>query len=891
MLMALLPLAGWAEDLSSASVAVGDVTYGTAAIGEPMVVWEGETLTKDTHYTLDTKFYKEQDGAKVVAGTTLATLPVGTYYVKVTGVPANGFNGDAYGEFKVTRANLTITVTSDPDPITKVYDGTTTNPTGVTLTWAGTGYQNGETDATGGVSGTLTWSYSNPNAGDRAITFDGLSSANYTITYAAKNITITQKPLAAGMVTAANFTKDYKGAAYTPNTDFAVTVKDGSTTLAQGTDYAVKVYEEEGMTTEDASPRNAGTYYVGVVGLAGTNYSGGPIAVGTLTINKANLTVLANDQAIDYDGATKVSDAFDNTDYQFIGLVGEDNAASITGAKTIAISPAADAAKVVAGTYTIAPDQATFTNANYNIFVQNGTFTINKLALTIKADNKTMTLGQAEPEYTATITGAVGTEENDMRDAAKGNVMVARETGDDDALGAHTLVVSYNADADVFKNYNVTATNGTLTISGGTIVVTVKPQTIAYGDDETWSTPQEGRDYFVNGIAEEDKANLTVTLTRANASTKTPGTYAITASANTPTGYSAVNYVNSTLTINKRELQVTALAQTLAVGQAVDGLDLSKIEFAEGHGLAFDDEAEDILKLQFAAGVTVDATTKKLTTAGDFVGGIEVALITDPNANYTLTPTAGDLTVTNALVLNRPAKAVWEADNSTDDAAAVIASANGKTVDVTFGTFAMTAEKWYPIVLPFATTVREVSANFGYAVVNILNTANTDNTKIAFKLHMGAIPANTPFVVKIDEAKNMNTVTFADKTIVESAAPEVADASGVKFIGSYSHKVGFAANEYFFSVSASKNDYYYGSATNTTYMAPLSAYFQVPDGEAAARTIEFEEPDGNTTAIKVVNTENKVSGEGWYTIGGVKLQSAPVEKGVYIRNGKKVVVK
>ena len=891
MLMSLLPLAGWAEDISTANVAVGDVTYGTTAIGEPMVVWQGETLTKTTHYTLSANFYQKVGEDYVNKGTSLATLPVGTYYVKVTGVPANGFNGDAYGPFKINKAPLTITVTSTPAAISKVYDGTTNKPNGVTLTWAGSGYKNSETDATGGVDGTLTWSYSNANAGERPITFGGLSAPNYEITYAAKNITISQKPLAAGMVTAANFTKDYKGAAYTPNTDFAVTVKDGSTTLAQGTDYAVKVYEEEGMTTEVASPRNADTYYVGVVGLAGTNYNGGPIAVGTLTINKANLTVLANDQAIDYDGATKVSDAFDNTDYQFIGLVGEDNAASITGAKTIAISPAADAAKVVAGTYTIAPDQATFTNANYNIFVQNGTFTINKLALTIKADNKTMTLGQAEPEYTATITGAVGTEENDMRDAAKGNVMVARETGDDDALGAHTLVVSYNADADVFKNYNVTATNGTLTISGGTIVVTVKPQTIAYGDDETWSTPQEGRDYFVNGIAEEDKANLTVTLTRANASTKTPGTYAITASANTPTGYSAVNYVNSTLTINKRELQVTALAQTLAVGQAVDGLDLSKIEFAEGHGLAFDDEAEDILKLQFAAGVTVDATTKKLTTAGDFVGGIEVALITDPNANYTLTPTAGDLTVTNALVLNRPAKAVWEADNSTDDAAAVIASANGKTVDVTFGTFAMTAEKWYSIVLPFETTVREVSHNFGYAVVNILNTANTDNTKIAFKLHMGAIPANTPFVVKIDEAKNMNTVTFAGKTIVESAAPEVADASGVKFIGSYSHKVGFKANEYFFSISASKNEYYYGSETNTTYMAPLSAYFQVPEN-SAARKLEFEEPDGSTTAIDIVAVGSKTMiNEGWYTVNGMKLEGAPTEKGIYIRNGKKVVLK
>ena len=32
-------------------------------------------------------------------------------------------------------------------------------------------------------------------------------------------------------------------------------------------------------------------------------------------------------------------------------------------------------------------------------------------------------------------------------------------------------------------------------------------------------------------------------------------------------------------------------------------------------------------------------------------------------------------------------------------------------------------------------------------------------------------------------------------------------------------------------------------------------------------------------------------GEGWYTVDGMKLDAAPTQKGVYINNGKKVVVK
>ena len=49
-----------------------------------------------------------------------------------------------------------------------------------------------------------------------------------------------------------------------------------------------------------------------------------------------------------------------------------------------------------------------------------------------------------------------------------------------------------------------------------------------------------------------------------------------------------------------------------------------------------------------------------------------------------------------------------------------------------------------------------------------------------------------------------------------------------------------------------------------------------------------------TTTIKAIDfaKENAaVSAEGWYTINGVKLVGAPTEKGVYIKDGKKVVIK
>ena len=222
-----------------------------------------------------------------------------------------------------------------------------------------------------------------------------------------------------------------------------------------------------------------------------------------------------------------------------------------------------------------------------------------------------------------------------------------------------------------------------------------------------------------------------------------------------------------------------------------------------------------------------------------------------------------------------------------------ITTDGSRPVYVTFSDFAMKAEKWYPLVLPFKTSVKEVSEAFGYAVVNVLKKDNADNTKIAFKLHMGDIDANVPFVVKVYEDMNMNETAFnliyGPKVIVNSAAPEVEDASGVKFIGSYSHKQGFAENEAFFSVSTSKNDYYWGSDKNKTYMAPLSAYFQLPAG-SPARTIVFEEPDGSTTAIEAISAAKVAnSNDAIYNLAGQKVGAD--YKGIVIKNGKRFVQK
>lgn len=52
---------------------------------------------------------------------------------------------------------------------------------------------------------------------------------------------------------------------------------------------------------------------------------------------------------------------------------------------------------------------------------------------------------------------------------------------------------------------------------------------------------------------------------------------------------------------------------------------------------------------------------------------------------------------------------------------------------------------------------------------------------------------------------------------------------------------------------------------------------------------ESEEPSGEATGIVTVNHENEMN-DVWYNLSGLPVE-APSKAGIYIRNGKKVVVK
>ena len=215
------------------------------------------------------------------------------------------------------------------------------------------------------------------------------------------------------------------------------------------------------------------------------------------------------------------------------------------------------------------------------------------------------------------------------------------------------------------------------------------------------------------------------------------------------------------------------------------------------------------------------------------------------------------------------------------------------------------------MVLPFDISVAELSQVLGYAIVNVINPEKTkvSGTKSEFygKLTMKGgngsdevLKANKPFLVKIaedmDPAVNYN---FGPRKIVAPTDLSVDAGEGCKFVGTYTTKTVTKDDDaaIWFMLGNLENWAYIGTTSTATWdIVPVEAYIDMNAVPAAARNLVFyaEEIDGSVTAIKGINSSNasaKQSAEGWYNLNGVKLNGVPTQKGIYIQNGKKVVVK
>ena len=218
---------------------------------------------------------------------------------------------------------------------------------------------------------------------------------------------------------------------------------------------------------------------------------------------------------------------------------------------------------------------------------------------------------------------------------------------------------------------------------------------------------------------------------------------------------------------------------------------------------------------------------------------------------------------------------------------------------------------WNTLCLPFNVDNFVGTPLQGATVKTLASTSFSDGTlTMNFTDDVTTIKAGKPYIVKwakpdgytLDGGYDISKPEFKNVFISKGTANVETDY--VDFIGTYS-PVSIYTNEKSNLYLGSGNMLYYPSTEGYTLNA-CRGYFQLKgltagdsNGQnAGVRTFTLNIGEGEeTTGIVGVEADSSLSTsrsslkEGWFTLSGVRLDGEPTQKGIYINNGKKIVIK
>lgn len=137
----------------------------------------------------------------------------------------------------------------------------------------------------------------------------------------------------------------------------------------------------------------------------------------------------------------------------------------------------------------------------------------------------------------------------------------------------------------------------------------------------------------------------------------------------------------------------------------------------------------------------------------------------------------------------------------------------------------------------------------------------------------------------------MNGVTV--KMPVQVSNPSAAtEAVGMHGVYKYHKWTTAPDNIYCYSASA-KDDIKAGQFAKVgkdTFIRPFRAYLRL-NTTSAPEYLSVNWGDGTTSIVPIDKTMVQQDADGWFTISGFRLPDKPIKQGVYIHNGKKIVMK
>ena len=72
---------------------------------------------------------------------------------------------------------------------------------------------------------------------------------------------------------------------------------------------------------------------------------------------------------------------------------------------------------------------------------------------------------------------------------------------------------------------------------------------------------------------------------------------------------------------------------------------------------------------------------------------------------------------------------------------------------------------------------------------------------------------------------------------------------------------------------------------------PFRAYFKPGTFDSSITSLGIGSGDATSISLPTINDPRSTINSGWYTLNGMRLDGKPTTQGVYIHNGKKIVIK
>ncbi|MBR3456415.1 MAG: prolyl oligopeptidase family serine peptidase, partial [Bacteroidaceae bacterium] len=203
---------------------------------------------------------------------------------------------------------------------------------------------------------------------------------------------------------------------------------------------------------------------------------------------------------------------------------------------------------------------------------------------------------------------------------------------------------------------------------------------------------------------------------------------------------------------------------------------------------------------------------------------------------------------------------------------------------------------WNTLCLPFNVTVSG-SVLDGATVKTLESTEFSDGTlTLNFSEgNLGEMVAGVPYLIKWDSGYDIVNPVFMDVTINNTTS--TAETDYVRFEGCYAPIVYESADNTVLYLSDDNTLYYPdGGLTIGAFRARFSLLNDLTAGDietnAAIRSFVLNF-GGESTGIKDIIVSSGLSDSlgNWYTIDGRRLNGTPTQRGIYIRNGRKFIIK